>query len=329
MATFSTSSDQTSVRNPCLAAARCYAQAGLYVFPVPVGTKMSYKSAGRSNDRRWGATVDLAEIEADFRRWPSANVGIACGKDSGIFIVETDTAAGHGAGVDGEASLRKLKEQFGGGGHSIRTLTAVSPSGSRHYYFQYPHDNREIRNSTSTLGSGIDVRGEGGMVLAVPSLNRFNQPYRWLNKESIKEAPEWLLALISRKQRKRFDAEQQYDESAGNEFLTPLVAYTVARIPPERDSWHVRNSVGMAIFACTGGSTEGRLIWKKWLEASGRFDERKANQRWHAMSKCPPTQVTYNALHTRAMAADDDFDNALDRRLFAMNRYDDALTERR
>ena len=73
------------------AAALHYAECGLLVFPVPPASKQSFKSAQYSGGRRWGATRDPEEIEYDWSRWPYANVGIATGEASGIFVVEVDT----------------------------------------------------------------------------------------------------------------------------------------------------------------------------------------------------------------------------------------------
>ena len=58
-----------------------------HVFPVPLGTKRSHKSAEHSDGRPWGATTEADEIRRDFKRWPDANVGIVMGGVSGVFVV--------------------------------------------------------------------------------------------------------------------------------------------------------------------------------------------------------------------------------------------------
>src|SRR5262249_37974099 len=68
-----------------------------------------------------------------------------------------------------------------------------SPSGSRHRYFNQPK-GVVIKNSTSSIGPGIDVRGEGGMVIAPPSV-RGDGAYRWLNDNPIADLPQWLIDL--------------------------------------------------------------------------------------------------------------------------------------
>ena len=180
--------------NPMLVAALEYAARGWSIFPVPVGTKKSHKSAARTaSGERWGATRDPDEIRADFRQWPGANIGLPCGPDNGIFCLECDTVAG-GHAADGIASLRDLESKLG---ILPTTLMAHSPSGSLHYYFLYP-PGIEIKNSASQVGPGIDIRGIGGMMIVPPSRKPGVGVYEWLNPTvPICAAPAWLLDLLT------------------------------------------------------------------------------------------------------------------------------------
>ena len=184
-------------RLPIPAAAIDYAtKRGWTVFPAEWrpskkgGLKKGLKAARFSNGQRWGSTRDVVEIVTDWLRWPQANLGVVCGPDSGIWVVEIDIKPDEG--VDGGAACRwrgwkkstcKLPD----------TLMAVTPSGSIHRYFNWPRDGRDIRNSASKLGRGIDVRANGGMVIAPPSM-RDGRRYRWINEATIADAPEWLIA---------------------------------------------------------------------------------------------------------------------------------------
>ena len=129
-----------------LDAALAYATVRLWlVFPVPPGTKRSYKSARHSDGRKWGATRDEAEIRADWARWPAANVGVVTGIGSGIFVLEADTPLGHA--IDGHASIAILEARFG---PLPATLMGRSPSGSTHWYFCHPGGpGREIKIKNS------------------------------------------------------------------------------------------------------------------------------------------------------------------------------------
>ena len=178
-------------RSRCLPAALAYAAQGWTSFPAPRGTKKSHKKAETSNGRNWGATADPDEIRRDYAKWQRANVGIPTGAENGIWVLEADTKQGHG--IDGIASLQALIDKHG---PLPPTLQARSPSGSLHFYFKWPI-NKIIRNSASEIGRGIDVRGEGGMVLAPPSVKIPVGVYSWVCNAPIAEAPRWLVDLAA------------------------------------------------------------------------------------------------------------------------------------
>ena len=177
-----------------LAAALHYAAQGWAVFPVRPDSKQSYKCAAHSDGRKWGMTRDADEIRQDFTRWPNARIGIPTGAANGIVVVETDTPEGHG--VDGAIALAGLEAEHG---TLPETLQAISPSGSIHRYFRHPSAGIKIKNSASEIGPGIDVRGDGGMVVAPPSINPDGRRYRWLNRSPIAPMPAWLVELTRKK----------------------------------------------------------------------------------------------------------------------------------
>jgi RecA-family ATPase len=179
-----------------LDSALAYAARGWHVFPAPPGQKKSHKSAEHSDGRAWGATTDPDEIRRDWARWPEANVGIVTGPKSGFFVVECDTEAGHG--IDGIGNMAALIEEHG---PLPDTIEALSPSGSWHILFRYP-EWLTIENSQGVVAPGIDVRGDGGMVLGVPSIKPgAPKPYRWKNPPpffELGDCPEWLLTLCQK-----------------------------------------------------------------------------------------------------------------------------------
>jgi len=174
-----------------LAAALDYATTdGWVVFPACAAVKKSHKCAERSNGAKWGATSDPAEVRRDFTHWPHARVGLVTGTINKIVVIETDTMAGHG--VDGAASLAQLEAKHGA---LPETRMACSPSDSIHRYFRHPGPGIKIKNTASELGEGVDVRGDGGMVIAPPSVNLDGRTYRWLNALPIAPMPGWLIEL--------------------------------------------------------------------------------------------------------------------------------------
>ncbi|MFC0340770.1 phage/plasmid primase, P4 family [Paracoccus niistensis] len=165
------------------------AHEGYYVFPVPVGSKKSHKSEKLSGSK-WGMTREEAQIRRDWEKWPEANIGVPCGEQNGIFVLDLDCKDG----VDGVAWLRSMEARHGA---LPKTVRAQSPTGGLHIWFAYP--DFEVRNSASALAPGVDIRGEGGMVVVPPSEKPDGSAYKWIASPhdiAIADAPEWLLTLL-------------------------------------------------------------------------------------------------------------------------------------
>lgn len=148
--------------NPRLDAALSYAARGWHVFPV--------KPEGKEPLTRHGlkdATTDHKQIRRWWGKWPDANIGIRTGKESGLWVLDVD-------GSKGKESLARLIEEYG---DLPPTPTVITGKGL-HFYFEYPPDSR-ISNSAGKIAPGIDVRGDGGYVIAPPSIHPSGRRYQW------------------------------------------------------------------------------------------------------------------------------------------------------
>lgn len=279
-----------------LAAALTYARdEGWAVFPVPPGMKKSYKSAARSGGAKWGKTREPDEITRDWERWPDANVGIPTGAENGFWVVELDTPVGHA--VDGPASMRDLEAIHG---PLPLTRMAMSPSGSIHYYWLWPAD-ANIKNSTSRIGPGIDVRAEGGMVVGPPSVRRDGE-YRWLNDAPMVEAPKWLVeAAVAASASHRARANGAARE--GMEVDYDKIRDALAAIPNDDLDWESWNHVAMMVYAATGGTNEGYSLFDAWSKKSDKYDADGTRAKWNALHGTPPTDLTVGSLYYRATEA--------------------------
>ena len=128
------------------------------------------------------------DIEHWFRQWPEANVGIVTGAVSGLVVLDVDPQHG------GEESLRDLERRFG---PLAETLEARTGGGGRHLYFGHP--GGELRNRVG-LAPGLDLRGDGGLVVAPPSLHASGRCYAWRqghdpDAPAPAPLPPWLEAL--------------------------------------------------------------------------------------------------------------------------------------
>ena len=281
----------------CLWAVRHYTSV-MHWTVFPAKGKKSYKSKKFSKDGvNWGATSDPEQAEKDFRQFPNAGIGLPTGDLNPFFVVETDTKQGHN--VDGDKSLSALVRQ-----HSPlpTTLMARSPSGSTHRYYNVPPGVR-IKNSSSELGPGIDVRGHGGMVIAPPTMRDDGQ-YVWLNSDQIADAPEWLLALVSEPEREPLEKiENVYTNYGDAQAPPPSIAkiWAALSIYPNDDlGWDDWNLVAMWLWEGTRGSEHGRALFHEWSKLSSKYNRKRTDQKWDLLTGSPPTSVTIASLFHHA-----------------------------
>ena len=86
-----------------------------------------------------------------------------------------------------------------------------------------------IKNSASKLGPGVDVRGDGGMVIAPPSVKPGKGTYRWLHNKPIADAPSWLVQLILEKQQRASSSSSGTSEYHDKESPSPAAHWELER----------------------------------------------------------------------------------------------------
>ena len=167
---------------------------------VKIDTARRYLARGwsllplRSQDKRplvaWEplqSSHPSAEQVADwFGRWPDANIGIVTGEISNLIVLDIDPKHG------GDASLDRLERQFG---QLPATIEVTTGGGGHHFYFA--HHGGLIRSRTG-LAQGVDLRGDGGYIVAPPSIHPSGHPYLWAVGHSPEDValaalPRWIL----------------------------------------------------------------------------------------------------------------------------------------
>lgn len=183
-----------------LGAALEYASRGWAVLPLHsvVGGSCTCTKAGecgsagkhpRTKNGLKDATTDCEVIRRWWAKWPAANVGIITGRASGIVVLDLDEG--------GEEALAALCAQMG---ELSKTVEAMTGSGGRHLYFSAPEV--AVSNSARKLGPGLDVRGDGGYVVAPPSVHKTGRAYAWSEGHgpgavTTVEMPHWLVELAT------------------------------------------------------------------------------------------------------------------------------------
>ncbi len=134
---------------------------------------------------------DASSSQNDLRKWAeddTYNIGIATGKDGGLVVLDVDIRNG------GDETLAKLEAKYG---KLPPTLTVKTGGGGKHYYFKYPEEVEKIPSGAGVLGQGLDIKADGGYVVAPPSRHISGGVYEWENfNQPLAKLPTGLLDLI-------------------------------------------------------------------------------------------------------------------------------------
>jgi hypothetical protein len=119
------------------------------------------------------ASTDPAQILNWWGRWPAANIGVATGERSGLVVLDVDLDKG------GYRAFMALLEDLGR--PTLLSLVQGTGGGGFHVLYRWP--GHRVGNSAKWLrdryGPGLDVRGDGGYIVAAPSLHRSGRRYAW------------------------------------------------------------------------------------------------------------------------------------------------------
>ncbi|MDT4291783.1 bifunctional DNA primase/polymerase [Methylomonas sp. MO1] len=238
-----------------------YAALGWPVLPLHWITERGVCSCGKTYCRSAGkhpllqkglldAATDTKTLNAWFKKWPKANIGIRTGAASGIFVLDIDPRHG------GDDALEQLKGELGSIPDDVVQDTG---SGGSHICFRYA--GPECR-STTNFYPGIDLRGDGGFIVVEPSNHVAGGDYFWdgaspLDGAKLPELPRKLLAKLR-------DKKNAMKHPPENAKLLPVSEVKRIRAAlgfisdfDSRDQWR---AIGMALHS-TGACDQAFGLW--------------------------------------------------------------------
>ncbi|GMA60352.1 bifunctional DNA primase/polymerase [Alicyclobacillus fastidiosus] len=157
-----------------------YAINGLAVFPCKARDKTPLTEHGWKD-----ATKNPNVIRAWWRKWPNANIGIAC-ELSNIVVID----------IDSPAAAKSASEQ------GLPTSPTVKTAKGWHVWC------KTAKPMPSRVGilPGVDIRALGGYVIAPPSVHPSGGRYKWIRGRGLwawplPDVPEWIYELPGVKSR--------------------------------------------------------------------------------------------------------------------------------
>lgn len=136
----------------------------------------------------YSATLDSDVVEQWEQQWQDANIGVATGAVSGIWVLDCD-------GAPGLRTLARLEKEHNGDlPHTPRQRTG---GGGEQLIFNHVPG---LKNAIK-FADGLDVRTDGGLFVAPASLHASGRRYAWIDgsrpdQVPVADAPEWLIDLI-------------------------------------------------------------------------------------------------------------------------------------
>jgi hypothetical protein len=127
----------------------------------------------RTKNGSLNASLDTVAVESMFLGcdFDNSNIGIATGSISNLIVVDVDEGKG---GNWRDLLIGDVNEM------ALKTPRVKTGAGL-HFYYKLP-PGQVIKNSASVLAPHIDIRGEGGYVIAPPSRHFSGKNYEWIQR---------------------------------------------------------------------------------------------------------------------------------------------------
>ncbi|MER8688751.1 AAA family ATPase [Mesorhizobium sp. M1136] len=228
------------------------------------------------------ASTDPDTIKAWWEAHPNALIGMPTGKVSGIIVLDLDRKNGK----DGFAVVPDWE--------MLSPTRVRTTNGGAHVYFA-----AEGYTPCSTGEDGVDVRGDGGYVIAPPSPGWAFTKGGFDSLADLPPFPEALRPNDNRKREERFHPAGQPGDDPHAEPWVLATALEAVTTPGAFKPW---NNVAMAIWRATEGSAEGFQVFDDWSRRGANYGG--TYERWDALDGSPPNSIGAGTIFHMADEAD-------------------------
>ncbi len=226
------------------------------------------------SDFKNAASSDLEQIKMWFDGKNDYVPGLLTGERNGIAVLDVDRKGN----VDGFNSLASL----GIDPDKLSHVSVATQSRGAHYYFQYEDG---IGCSNAGLPPGIDVRGEGGFVIAqgaVTDIGEYKVKCLHIGDELI-GLPSWPDALKVRRKRANRLTQDRVDIGF-DDFRSAVMAIPNDGSLAENEDrdWWLKTI--MSIHHQTAGTDEGLTLADEWSAQHASYDAEHTESVWRSLS---------------------------------------------
>jgi len=291
-------------------AAKYYASQGMYVIPIRENSKflptkdtnINYGSASKNQK-----VIDgwFHPTEGRFIGW---NVGLAAGREGGIFAIDIDR---HGS-QDGFMELNKILEKETEDKELIGPYQ-VTPNKGEHHIFIWQEN---AASSTGKIAPGIDTRGGTeksckSHIVVWPSIIG-GVEYKWNRGGEVLFIPKWALTKLGvmwkpRKYSSKGN-ENVSQEDMEKQVPADQIERMISAINPDDVDYETWLKIGQAINTQLPTDV-GLQMWDKWSSTGKRYKNNECSIRWHGFDPTGPVRcgsLFYYAKQSGWEPAEDD-----------------------
>jgi hypothetical protein len=301
--------DAYAISGRMLNAALAYASHGYPVFPLDEITKAPIPKRDPDPTGRFpkgfpgtGGVYKATCDELMIRRWWKHReylIGLPMGPKTGAWAVDIDTDEEHAH--NGIAAWAILTAEHG----EVVTREQRTASEGLHKLLNWD-DDHPIGCSRGSIPKGIDIKGRGGYIVVPPSRRKGRAYYVGVDLDPV-DAPDWLIKMIDTRP-VRVDTPLPDDEPPSTVINGPwngpavlnlvprsreieLLSDAMRYVPNNDLEWDDWTNYGLALYAATKGSEEGRLLFHYVSMKSSKNDETATQERWEQICGSPPNRI--------------------------------------
>jgi hypothetical protein len=224
------------------------------------------------------ATNDPQKVRAIWRKLPHASIGLPTGKETNFVVVDPD-------GPTGQQSLKALEAA-----HGVLPETRwveTGREGGLHGWFRWPDGFDHV--TSHRIAPDLDIKGDGGYVIAPPSLHRSGKVYAFRNELILAKCPAWLSELANGQSNGRDrNAFEEHGDST-REQKEPWSEAAEAKLRsaleviPSDDRDKVWLPYGAAIYRLEWGN--GWAIFDWWSSKSPNYSSKGNRKTWESFER--------------------------------------------
>jgi hypothetical protein len=184
------------------------------------------------------------------------------------------------------------------------TPTVIAKTGGGGWHFYYKHPGYEFKNSARKLRELTDIRGDGGYVVAPPSLHKSGKHYEWSASPEVvdfADVPDWVLQSLTPAKAESHEVNdweklltQENDKGTRNDMAAKVAGYLLSTV--NQSHWDSTAWASLTAWneARNKPPLPERELRQVWDSIKSRAETDLASS--PATGKIPPAQVLAEAM---------------------------------